>query len=30
MGNAGLERVKDIFQLEETVNATFQSFAHVS
>lgn len=30
MGNAGLERVKNAFQLEDTIDATFQSFAHVS
>jgi len=30
MGNAGLERVKNAFELEDTIDATFQSFAHVS
>lgn len=30
MGEAGLQRVKDTFQLQETIEATFQSFARVS
>jgi glycosyltransferase involved in cell wall biosynthesis len=30
MGNAGLERVKGAFQLQETIDATFQSFVRVS
>jgi glycosyltransferase involved in cell wall biosynthesis len=30
MGNTGLERVKGVFQLQKTIDATFQSFARLS